>query len=165
MLGLLCSEWAFFSCGEPGLLSSCGTWASHWGDFSCNEQALECMGFTGLAVLQHVGSSWIRDGTHVPCIGRWILNHWITREVPHPHLFFIMRIILDHPSGKHINTIFSWLNPFIKATWHSQKPTTNPVTKLAGGGFWPWTQAFWPQVQCFVLFSLSISSPFLGSSD
>ena len=24
---------------------------------------------------QHVGSSWIRDRTHVPCIGRWILNH------------------------------------------------------------------------------------------
>ena len=46
-------------------------------------------------------------GGGVPCIGRWILNHWITREVPHPHLFFIMRIILDHPSGKHINTIFS----------------------------------------------------------
>ena len=22
-----------------------------------------------------------RDQTHVPCIGRWILNHWTTREV------------------------------------------------------------------------------------
>ena len=35
----------------------------------------------GLAALQHVGFSQIRDQTHVPCIGRWILNHWITREV------------------------------------------------------------------------------------
>ena len=29
----------------------------------------------------HVGSSWIRGGTHVSCIGRQILNHWTTREV------------------------------------------------------------------------------------
>ena len=26
-------------------------------------------------------SSWTRDGTHVPCTGRQILNHWTTREV------------------------------------------------------------------------------------
>ena len=24
----------------------------------------------------------MRDGTHVPCIGKWILNQWTTREVP-----------------------------------------------------------------------------------
>ena len=29
----------------------------------------------GLAVLQRVGSSQIRDGTHVSYIGRWILYH------------------------------------------------------------------------------------------
>ena len=27
-------------------------------------------------------SSPNRDGTHVPCTGRQILNHWTTREVP-----------------------------------------------------------------------------------
>ena len=27
-------------------------------------------------------SSPTRDRTHVPCIGRWILNHWTTRGVP-----------------------------------------------------------------------------------
>ena len=26
-------------------------------------------------------SFWTRDRTHVPCIGRCILNHWTTREV------------------------------------------------------------------------------------
>ena len=26
-------------------------------------------------------SSLTRDTTRVPCIGRWILNHWTTREV------------------------------------------------------------------------------------
>ena len=28
-------------------------------------------------------SSLTRDGTHVPCIARQMLNHWTTREVPH----------------------------------------------------------------------------------
>ena len=31
---------------------------------------------------RHVGSSWIRDRTCVPCIGRPVCNHWTTREVP-----------------------------------------------------------------------------------
>ena len=29
-----------------------------------------------------MGSSWTRGQTHVPCVGRHILNHWTTREVP-----------------------------------------------------------------------------------
>ena len=29
----------------------------------------------------HVGSSWTRVQTHVPFIGRQILNHWTTWEV------------------------------------------------------------------------------------
>ena len=41
----------------------------------------------GLVALQHVGSSRTRDQTRVPCIGRRILNHCATREVPEP-LFF-----------------------------------------------------------------------------
>ena len=27
-------------------------------------------------------SSWPRDRTHISCIGRWILYHWATREIP-----------------------------------------------------------------------------------
>ena len=34
----------------------------------------------GLVAPQHVETSQTRDQTHVPCIGRWILNHWSTRE-------------------------------------------------------------------------------------
>ena len=37
---------------------------------------------TGLVALQHVESSWARDQICVPCIGRWILVHCTTREVP-----------------------------------------------------------------------------------
>ena len=38
---------------------------------------------TGSAAPWHVGSFQTRDRTHVPSIGRWILNHWTTREVQH----------------------------------------------------------------------------------
>ena len=36
----------------------------------------------GLVAPQHVEASWTRDRTHVPFIGKRILNHWTTREVP-----------------------------------------------------------------------------------
>ena len=39
-------------------------------------------GARGLVALQHVGSSWTRARTRVPCIGRRILNHCTAREVP-----------------------------------------------------------------------------------
>ena len=38
---------------------------------------------TGLAAPGHVGSSWTRDQTRVPCVGRWVLIHRATREVPY----------------------------------------------------------------------------------
>ena len=34
---------------------------------------------TGLVASQHVGSSWIRDRAHVPCLGRQILIQWATQ--------------------------------------------------------------------------------------
>ena len=47
--------------------------------------AVERAGFSScgahLVPLWCVGSSWVRDGSCVPCIGRWILNHWTTREI------------------------------------------------------------------------------------
>ena len=36
---------------------------------------------TGLVTLLHVESSQTRDRPHVPCIGRHIPNHWVSREV------------------------------------------------------------------------------------
>lgn len=100
MLGLCWCVWAFSSCGEQGLLSllaACGP--SYCSGFSCyRAQALECVGFcscssqalecglsscgSGLVAARHVGSSWIRDGTGVPYIGRWFPNYWTTREAP-----------------------------------------------------------------------------------
>ena len=52
---------------------------------SCGSRALErrlsSWQRTGLAALRHVGSSRTRARTHVPHIGRRILNHCTTREV------------------------------------------------------------------------------------
>ena len=42
----------------------------------------------GYCSLYHVESSRTRDLTQVPCSGRWILNHWTTREVQ-PSLFLL----------------------------------------------------------------------------
>ena len=35
----------------------------------------------GFLAPQHVLSSPTRDHTHIPCFGRWSLNHWTAREV------------------------------------------------------------------------------------
>ena len=40
----------------------------------------------GLVAPRHVGSIQIRDGTHVFCIGRWILHHGANQGSP-PRLF------------------------------------------------------------------------------
>ena len=41
----------------------------------------------GLVAQHHVGSSQIRDPTHVSCTGRQILYHWATREAPTDDIF------------------------------------------------------------------------------
>ena len=84
VLGLGCCGRAF---------SSCGVSASHCGGFSCcRAQALGHICFSscskGLVAL-HVGSSQTRDWTYIPCIGRWILNQWITREAPKQEFFML----------------------------------------------------------------------------
>ena len=70
------------------VFSSCSKWGPLFiavRGFSCcraqapdtNAQQLWLM---SLVALQHVGSSQTRAQTHVPCIGRQILNHCATRE-------------------------------------------------------------------------------------
>ena len=93
--GSFCCVLAFSSCSELGCslvvlqgpwllllraqalggagLSSCSTWAQE-------------LWYTGLVALWHAESSWTRDQTRVPCIGRQILNHWTTRQVLGPTL-------------------------------------------------------------------------------
>ena len=61
--------------------SSCGAWAQQLWLAGSREQAQQ-LRHMGLVALRHVGSSRTRDRTRVPSIGRWILNHCITRQVP-----------------------------------------------------------------------------------
>ena len=60
-------------------LSSCGSWAL--------ERRLSSCGAWGPVALWHVGSSRTRAWTHVPCVGRRILNHCATREAPQNNVF------------------------------------------------------------------------------
>ena len=63
----------------------CGTRAQQLWLMGCRVQA-QLLWCTGLVAPWHVGSSRTRAQTRVPCIGRQILNHCATREVP--ALFF-----------------------------------------------------------------------------
>ncbi|KAJ8798845.1 hypothetical protein J1605_000002 [Eschrichtius robustus] len=82
----------------------------------------------GLVVLLHVGSSRTRARTRVPCIGRRILKHSTTREVPYrPYLVFKMTPCRD------------WHQPHFTAS-------TPPMSLTLCLPLWD--AAFWP-----VLFS------------
>ena len=103
----------FFSCHKQGLLSSCSVRAPYCrGSSCCGARAPGCTCFNDCGTwapqlqlpgsraraqqLWHtdlvgpwlVGSSQIRGWTHVPCIGRWILYHWATREAPENLIYF-----------------------------------------------------------------------------
>ena len=59
----------------------------------------------GLVAPWHVGSSWTRARTSVPCIGRRLLNHCTTREAPQ-HVF-LNKVLLAHYT--HSLTYCVWL--------------------------------------------------------
>ena len=94
MLGLHCYAQAF---------SSCGVWAFHCGGFfCCGAQALGTQASiavshglsncgTWISYPAECGISQTRDQTCVPCIGRWILHRWTTREVH--NLFYFLQVL------------------------------------------------------------------------
>ena len=109
------SLWVFIAACGPSLValsrgySSCAGFSLQWWLLLLRSTGSRCAGFsscstraqwltgsraqaqqlwrTDLVALWHVGSSWTRALTCVPCIRRWILNHCATREVPTEHLF------------------------------------------------------------------------------
>ena len=108
-LGLHCWAWALSSFREQGLLfvavrglliAVASLVAEHglqahrlqqlW-LVGCRGQAQQ-LWHTGLVAPQHVGSSRTRARTHVPCIGRRILNHCATREAL--LLFLLLPLLL-----------------------------------------------------------------------
>ena len=98
--------------GWSGL--SCSTWDLHCGKQKPSSQqwALEGMGSGVAAWPSLLHSMWdlslTRDRIHFPCIGRRILQHWTTREVPEkviltewpyafPETVLIANILFDRP--------------------------------------------------------------------
>ena len=64
-----------------------GVRASHHRGLSCcgaeaTDAQAQQLWLTGPVAPRHVGSSWTRARTHVPCIGRRTPNHCATREAP-----------------------------------------------------------------------------------
>ena len=136
---MLCA--GFSSCGQCGLLCSCGVWVLHCTDFFCwGARTLGCTGFTsrgswahylqhmGLADLWYVNYFWTRGQTQIPCIGRLILNHQTTREV---HLLRVLIFLFLDTLGNlsenytHFPVVkFSMLNNT------SSKSTLNPSEKV-----------------------------------
>ena len=61
-------------------LCRCGVWPSHC-DLSCFEaRAQELCGWPSL--FHDMWNLWTGDQTCAPCIGKWILSHCTTREIP-----------------------------------------------------------------------------------
>ena len=64
-----------------GGFSGCSTWASRCGGFSCcRTQTIAATASVAVALgpfmPKQVESPQTRAGTGVPCISRWILQHW-----------------------------------------------------------------------------------------
>ena len=80
-LELCCCRQASSSGRGQGLLSGRIAQTSHCSSFSCCRVWAQQLWHLSLVAPWHVGSSWTRDQTCVPFIGRRILNHWTTRKV------------------------------------------------------------------------------------
>ena len=50
--------------------------------------------------------------THVPCIGRWVLNHWTTREVPKLFNFKLLCFYFHHFGNLSLRKYFSYHREF-----------------------------------------------------
>ena len=91
--------------------------------------ALGCAGSVavvlGLVAPRHVGSFRTRDQTPVPCIGRQILNHWITKEVPQaPYHMFLGEESWAWISVGQVPSGCTWW----PTSWElSKSQSTNPV--------------------------------------
>ena len=112
-LGLCCCMWAFSSCvlqlRRAGATLRCAVRASHCHGFSCCgawsigarasvvvahrlQRAGSVVVAHGLSCSVACGISWTRARTHVPCIGRRILNHCATRKALHFQKFILGRL-------------------------------------------------------------------------
>ena len=87
-----CGAWALgrLGCG------SCGMWAREF-RLPGSRAQVQQLWHIGLGALQHVGSSWARDRTCVPSIGRQTPDHCTTRKSSYPHIFNLLVALSYYP--------------------------------------------------------------------
>ena len=97
VLGLPCSTWSLFSCIEWRLVAAYELLIAvamllllQSTSSGCRPQQVQCM---ALLAPRRVESSQTRGRTHIPCIGRQILNYWTARVVL--DIPFFMRMCLQ----------------------------------------------------------------------
>lgn len=97
-LGLLCFVQAFSNCRARGLVSAAACRRLTEVASLVADHGLQSVGSAVVAhrlvAPRHVGSSRIRDGTHVPCIGRWILTPGPPGE---PQTLDFLRLLYSSP--------------------------------------------------------------------
>ena len=115
-LSLVAVSGAYFSLRCAGFSLEWLLFSQILGSRACRLQQLWCM---GLVALWHVGSSWTRDRTHVPCIGGQILNPWTIREALN-HAFLTRSILT--PRGKKLVLGVCEKNKLMcsNGLWHSK---------------------------------------------
>ena len=74
------------------------------------EHRLSSCSARALVAPQHVGFSWTRDWTHVPCMDRWILIHYHQGSPTQYHFLVTVHIQISPviPQSSLYNLIFSW---------------------------------------------------------
>ena len=129
----------FSCCGVQDLrhsvFSSCSTWAQElW--LTGSRAQTQYLWHTGLVILWHVGSFWIRDQSCISCIGRRILYHWTIREVLNP------KFLMDHstpslaPSPDHPQILIS--NQSFLSLWMVPPQLIPPLLKMSHSQYtWP----------------------------
>ena len=111
-------SYSLLRCSGCSLRQSLGTWASAvaaCGLLGSGAQAQQLWHMSFVAP-QHVWSSWIRNWTCVSCIGRWILSHWDSRELPLMSFMlfkgesFLKSIFqMQRPASKIILKVYVWM--------------------------------------------------------
>ena len=121
---------------RAGATTRCGAWASHcgglpreawalgWEGFSsCSSWALENLWHTGFDVLWHVGSSQTGDQTRISCLGRRVLYHWATMEVPHA-ISWLIHFVMCNPLNMSSSIKWTHGNPISVDLRNHLKHTT-----------------------------------------
>ena len=130
--------------GHSSLL--CVGFSSWW--FSCCR--VQALGARALVVMMHrlrcpqcVGYFRIRARTGEPCIARWILNHWTTRETPCDLVLklllhqFSMQLRQKKAEGRRINAFELWRwRRLLRVPWTARRSNQSILKEISPECSW-----------------------------